>query len=299
MAVSTSDVTDVSRFDPLNPDPWLALFLDTNSYIDESAKAALLRGNASWSRRFFFPVAFPLARLFIAIVKLYRIISPNFPQSCRLLHLSIYYGLKYFVSPDANYLILRHFNIGTENLKFIADNIPGIEIKSTKPLRPRCLEDLIDDTFLIHDLNIFNFVIELNKQLREKNIEITKPDKINFDAISTEPFDIAPMPRKWHNFIDLHTAIELYTPLYALFLSDADFWRASNSLQLDQTIALYIAKILDKPETVVLVNNKHPMIPLFILAAGYRLMLHGHDAEALHGLLRKMKQNQDTIAISL
>jgi hypothetical protein len=291
--MATSPIADVNQFDPLNPDPWLALFLDTNSYIDESAKMALLRGNASWCRRFFFPVAFPLARLLIGIVKLFRILSPNYPQSSRLLHLSIYYGLKYFVSPDANYLIVRHFNIGTENLRFIADNIPGIEIETTKPLRPKCLEDLIDDTFLIHDLNIFNFVIELNRHLREKNIEITKPDKINFNAISTEPFEIAPMPNKWHNFIDLHTAIELYTPLYALFLSDADFWRATNSLQLDQTIAIYISKILNKPETAMLVNNKHPMIPLFILAAGYRLMLHGHDAEALHGMLRKMKQNQN------
>jgi len=294
----SSSVTDVNQFDPLNPDPWLALYLDTNSYIDETAKEALLGGNASWSRRFFFPIAFPVARLFIALVKLFRVLFPNHPQSCRLLHLSIYWGLKYFVSPGANYLIVRHFNIGTENLKFIADNIPGIEIKTTKPLRPKCLEDLIDNTFLIHDLNIYNFIIELNRQLREKNMEVTQPEKINFEAISTEPFDIAPMPNKWHNFIDLHTAVELYTPLYALFLSDADFWRASNSLQLDQTIALYIAKILGKPEAVMLVNNKHPMIPLFILAAGYRLMLHGHDAEALHGLLVKMKKDQSSIAMS-
>lgn len=294
-----TSMLNVEHFDPQNPDPWLALYLDTNSYIEESAKEALLTGNVSWCRRFLFPVAFPLARLCIGIVKLFRILFPNHPQSCRLLHLSIYWGLKYFVSPGANYLILRHFNIGTENLKFIADNIPGIEIKTTKPLRPRSLEDLIDNTFLIHDLNIFNFVIELNKQLREKGIEITKPVKINFDAISTEPFDIAPMPKKWHNFIDLHTAVELYTPLYALFLSDADFWRASNSLQLDQTIALYIAKILGKPETVSLVNNKHPMIPLFILAAGYRLMLHGHDAESLHGMLVKMKKEQTEKAPSI
>jgi hypothetical protein len=286
-------------FDPENPNPWLALYLDTNSDMDESAKRALLNGNASLCRRFLFPVIFPFARLFIALVKLFRIVSPNYPSSSRLLHLSIYWGLKYFVSPDANYLILRHFNIGTENLKFIADNIPGVEIKTTKPLRPRRLEDLIDDTFLIHDLNIFNFVIELNQQVREKKIEIKTPDIINYAAISDEPFEIEPLPSKWHNFIDLHTAIEMYTPLYALFLADADFWRASNSLQLDQTIALYMAKILNKPEVVILVNNKHPMIPLSILAAAYRLMLHGHDAEALHGMLRKVKKDQSAMGISI
>ncbi|MDX1921492.1 MAG: hypothetical protein SFU25_12260 [Candidatus Caenarcaniphilales bacterium] len=283
---------DINKFDPKDPDPWLALYLDSNSFMEDSAKQALLKSNSSWCRRFIFPLVFPIARLFIGIVKLIRIIFPKHPQSSQLLHLTIYWGLKYFVSPEANYMILRHFNIGSENLKFIADNIPGIEIKTVKPLKTLCLEDLIDDTFLIHDLNIFNFVIELNQQLKEKKLEIKTPERINFDSISIEPFEISALPKKWHNFVDLHTAIEVYTPLYALFLSDADFWRASNSLQLDQTIALYISKILEKPEAAMLVNNKHPMIPLFILAAGYRLMLHGHDAEALHGMLRKMKTKQ-------
>ena len=50
--------------------------------------------------------------------------------------------------------------------------------------------------------------------------------------------------RHWLNFADVQTAIEAYTPLYALFLPRADFIRAANSLQLDETIAIYLAKIL-------------------------------------------------------
>ena len=41
-----------------------------------------------------------------------------------------------------------------------------------------------------------------------------------------------------HNVLDLQTAIEIYTPLFALFLSDHDFWRSSNSLQLTRHRAL-------------------------------------------------------------
>ena len=66
------------------------------------------------------------------------------------------------------------------------------------------------------------------------------------------------MPATWHNFLDLQTAIEIYTPLFALFLSDRDFWRSSNSLQLDETIALYVARMFDREAIVGLVNNKHP-----------------------------------------
>ena len=52
--------------------------------------------------------------------------------------------------------------------------------------------------------------------------------------------DAAPLD----NFIDLQTAIELFTPVYQLFLTDNDFWRATNSLQLDETIGLYVATLL-------------------------------------------------------
>jgi len=276
-----------------NPNPWLALYLDSNSYLHDSVKLALLRTTASFSRRFVFAIAMPLSRLALAFVKLFKCISPYWPNSSWLLHHSIYYGLKWFVSPEANYLILRHFNIGSENLKFIERNVPGIVIKSTKPLKPKTLEDLIDDTFLIHDLNIYNFIIELNDQLKTRQQEIGAVTTLDFECVSDDGFgiDIKSLPNKWHNFIDLSTALELYTPLYAFFLTDSDFWRASNSLQLDQTISLYLARVIAKPEMAALVNNRHPMVPDSILGTAFRLMLHGHDAEAMHGLLRRMKRD--------
>jgi Family of unknown function (DUF6999) len=76
-----------------------------------------------------------------------------------------------------------------------------------------------------------------------------------------------------HNVLDLQTAIEIYAPLFAQFLSV--FWRSSNSLQLDETIALYVGRLFDREEIVELVNNKHPMVALSTMEAGFRLMLHG------------------------
>jgi len=51
--------------------------------------------------------------------------------------------------------------------------------------------------------------------------------------------------------------VELYTPLYQLLLSDNDFWRGSNSLQLDETIGIYVSRLLGMPWTPALINNKH------------------------------------------
>ncbi|WP_105102249.1 DUF6999 family protein [Microbulbifer pacificus] len=278
------------RIDRRDPNPWLALYLDRSLPIHEPAKKALLAGNNTWSRRLLLPVVRPLARLSIVLVQLLRIVIPERWNSSRLLHKTIYWGLKYFVRRDANYLILRHFNIGSELLQFIADNIHGVRIESTKPLRPKNLRDLLDDTFLIHDLNIYNFIAELNEQLRRENRDITAAERLDFSAITDGEFELQPGGDHFTNVIDLQTAIEMYTPLYALFLSDHDFWRASNSLQLDETIAIYIGKLLNDGMALSLVSNRHPMVPHSTLQAGFRLMLHGLDAELLHGYLRSLKR---------
>src|SRR5262245_66334510 len=104
------------------------------------------------------------------------------------------------------------------------------------------------------------------------------------------PCPLSEVPDIWTNVIDVQTAIEIYTPLYQLFLTDNDFWRAANSLQLDETVALYVARILNESHHLGLLNNKHPMVPLSTLAAGFRLMLHGLAAETLHATLRERKR---------
>ncbi len=278
--------------DPRDPDPWLALELDQSLPMDKDAKSALLRGQRSWSRRLLLPLVRPIARLSIILVQLLRLVLSEKLQSPWLLHRTIYWGLKYFVSADANRLILRHFNIGTEILCFIADNTGPTEISTTTPLRPRNLEDLLDNTFLIHDLNIFNFIIELNSKVSLDDLPPKALQEIDFGRISDTRFEFEGIPDKWHNILDLQTAIEIYTPLYALLLSDRDFWRASNSLQLDETIAIYVARIFGDSLHLSLVHNGHPTVPFSTLEAGFRLMLHGLDAECLYGYLKARKAEQ-------
>ena len=62
--------------------------------------------------------------------------------------------------------------------------------------------------------------------------------------------------------------------------------------QLDETIALYVARLLGVPTIVALANNKHPLVPLTTLRAGFRLVLHGLSTELLHALLVQAKLAQ-------
>jgi len=279
--------------DPLDPNPWHALYLDQSTPLRPATKRMWLSNSSSLSRQFLLPFAKPISRLMIILVQVIKAFSPIDWRASKVLHKLIVWGLKTFVRADANTLILRHFHVGSEILAFIAGNIPGVEIK-LHPLRPRNLDELLDDVFLQHDINLYNFVISLNLQLKEKNIQIKPVAVPDYSMITDGDFDIEPMKDGFFNFIDLETAIELYTPVYQFFLTDNDFWRATNSLQLDETIGLYAANILNSHAHLVLVNNKHPMVSLITMSSGFRLVLHGLSSEMGHWLLnlRKMEQKK-------
>ncbi|MBW8304660.1 MAG: hypothetical protein K0M78_12140 [Brevundimonas sp.] len=277
--------------DPRDPDPWVALYLDQSVPIDPEAKRCLLGGARSWSRRWLFPVSRPLVILFFCVVKVLRALSPRFPNLNGLLHKTIHWGLRTFGTPETNTLILRHFHVGTELLAFMRINAGAADI-SSHPLRPTRLKDIENNLFLQHDLNVFNFIIELNKRLRAEGREIMPAEVLDFSMISDAFPAFETFPTGMLNKIDVQTAVEFYTPLYALMLPRNDFVRAAHSLQLDETVAIYIARILGTDYHLNFIKNGHPMVALSTLQAGYRLMMHGLDCEALHGWLRTMKARQ-------
>lgn len=281
--------------DPEDPNPWHALYLDNSTPLRPSVKEKWLRDSGSMSRQFFLPFARPFAKFFIILIQIIKALSPIDWRASKIMHRVISFSLKTFVRADANELILRHFHAGSEILAFIAANIPGAKIP-LNPLTPCNLESLNDELILKHDINIYNFIINLNTELRSKNLSIKPipPDQIDYSMISEGEFNIEPMKDGFLNFIDLETAIELYTPFFQFMLTDNDFWRATNSLQLDETIGLYAATIMNSHQLMVLVNNKHPMISLITLQAGFRLVLHGLSTELGHWVLVQKKIEQRT-----
>lgn len=274
-----------------DPDPWLALSLDKVLPISPEAKAALIRDQSSRSRQFLLPLVRPFARAMIVVAQLIHIVTPRWPHAPRLLHRAIAFGMRHFLTPDANRLIFRHFHLGAQVLRFIADNAtPGFR-PSLEPMEPARIDDVRDNLFLKHDLNIYNFMIALNRELDRRGVDIGRVERLDFSAIAPD-LALEPLPNGPFNVIDLQTAIELYTPAYALLLTDRDFWRASNSLQLDETVALYAARLTGEERHLAMVCNRHPLLPLSTLRAGFRLMLHGLSTELLHGFLVEMKARQ-------
>jgi hypothetical protein len=277
--------------DPSDPDPWQSLWLDRSTPLTPAVKEAWLRDSRTVSRQFLLPFVRPLARVTIVLLQVVKTVMPSWLASSRLLHRLLARALAIFATPEANWLILRHFWIGSENLAFLKANILGADIP-LNPLLPKDLPDLRDDLFIQHDLNLFNFITNLNLALqRVGKHEIEAVKELDFSMISDDGhFPIAPQNDGWLNKIDLQTCIDLFTPIYQLFLTDRDFWRSVHSLQLDETIGLYAAKVLQRPDALILVSNKHPLVIPATWSAGYRLVLHGLASEMLHALLVETKR---------
>ena len=278
------------HYDPRDPNPWLALYLDQSTPLPDHVKQAWLKDSETPSRQFLLPFVRPIARTLIVLIQVFKVVVPRNWAASKFLHFMLATGLKYCVRPEANWLVLRHFHLGSQILEFIARNSP-VKVE-TSPLKPEKLDDLKDELFLKHDLNLFNFVIGLGKALRDENKKLDVVEEPDFSMICEPDVSLDAMPRGKMNGIDLQTAIEMFTPTYQLFLTDNDFWRAANSLQLDETIGLYAATILNSPQHLVLLNNKHPLVPMSTLRAGNRLVLHGLSTEMLHALLMDLKQAQ-------
>jgi len=287
----SDSILDINKHDKRDPNPWLALYLDNSIPINDTTKRALMADNNSRSARYLMPVISLFSKISMFFLHIFKFFFPRLFDSPKTLHLILAWGLKNFVSKNANLLIFRHFHVGSEILEFIVANIPGVETK-TSPLKPLNFDDIKENIFLDHDLNLYNFVINLNQELKEKGIEIKQAITLNTDMITVDQFDHIEFPDKWTNILDLRSAIELFTPFYQLFLTSNDFVRASNSLQLDETIAIYTSKIMGTPGHLGLVNNKHPMVPVSTYNAAYNLVLHGLAAETLHEILVEIKQGK-------
>ena len=142
--------------------------------------------------------AAPAGRGLLILVGLLRTLVPRALTSSSLLHRLIYFGLRHFVSPQANFLILRHFHLGSNVVGFLAAN-SGTRV-STLPLRPLEPADVKDHLFLQHDLNLYNFVISLNAELNAQGRGLSPPARIDFDAIDETPIAFGRFPRGPLNF---------------------------------------------------------------------------------------------------
>lgn len=204
----------------------------------------------------------------------------------RLLQSTICWFMKWFVTPEANFLILRHFWTESNIINFIIANSKNRHLEPVT-LYPTRIRDLIDQTFVDHDVVLFNAIYDLGSTEVEE-WPVPK-EQLDFSTMRDMTLEYDPSIRKWTQFLDFETAHELFKALFCLLLTANEYERSINSLQFDQTLAMRVGRIVGDAEVASMAANVYPMFIVGPLHLSQRFVMHGLFTEHLHAYLERLR----------
>lgn len=202
----------------------------------------------------------------------------------RLLQWTINFFLKWFVTPEANALILRHMWIESQVLNFIVRNSRRAGEVGEVRLFPVVIDDMMRDNFIHHDRELFRVLAELGDAEEE---EWPRPhEEVDFSAIEPIAYQLA--PRRWTQVVDFETAHELFKTTFCLLLRADEYEAALNSLQFDQSMCRRVGAILGDPHLDQLAYNRFPLVLHHTNAVSERFVYHGVTLEHLYARLTRL-----------
>jgi hypothetical protein len=204
----------------------------------------------------------------------------------KLLQGTICWFMEWFVTPEANVLILRHFWTESNAINFIISNTPGAKAELIT-LYPRKIWDLMRASFLDHDVVLFNALYDLGS-INDKPWPIAA-EQLDFSTVRDIEIDVDPTQKKWTQFLDFETAHELFKALFCILLKSDEYERSINSLQFDQTLALRISRITGDPLVASMAGNAFPLLLVGPLHLSYRFVMHGLFTEHLNAYLVQLR----------
>ena len=272
--------------DRRDPSVWDALYLDGAMPLDPAAKAYMVKDLQSWSRQYLLIPIKLIANLGLAVIMTVKRLLPFQFRSYTLMHRMAVWFLNTFTTPEACYLIVRHFSIGSNIVNFLIDNGPDPAIERSN-LYPRTVEDLADNAFMEHDLVLYNFVLDYHKAQQRFPEWLAKVHQQGLDFSSVQPVqvDIDFTKRGWLQVLDLESALELFKICYSLFVTSDEFERAVLSLQFDESFALYFSRVTGDYSWNHAITNRHPLAPNSPFTSAHSLLLHGLVSEYLNRYL--------------
>ena len=214
-----------------------------------------------------------------------RLPLPQF-SAHSLLQKVICWFCRNFVSVEANQLILRHYATESNVLNFLADNSPG-DSPTRVSLYPDSVDDMIIDSFVDHDQELFRMIKELGyweppiKPLAKEDLSWE-----NWRSVDTESY-VAPAKRT--QIFDFESSHALFMCLFCLLLTREEYRDAINGFNLDHSIAIRIGEIVGEPSMVEMAYNKYPMYLVGPWNLGQRFLMHGFFTEYAYAKLETIR----------
>jgi hypothetical protein len=230
-----AEVATVRIMETDGPGIFDALRGDPTFHFDRHALDLLESDQKRWSYRFFRPVARLMSRLAVAVITAGKRVLPfQFSNHDLLDRLGIWF-LSNFVSQEGGELLLRHFVIETNVLAFIAANTGNDQ----PTLRPSDLEDLDDNAVIVHDLNLYQLLSDLDGR------PLPRPDWLDYSMLDVGPIEVSRTRRVLR--LDLETGMCMMNIAFCLLTTSDEYRRAVHSLQLDESLLAILAELTEDP----------------------------------------------------
>ncbi|MDA8842919.1 hypothetical protein N9O19_01230 [Euryarchaeota archaeon] len=263
-----------------------ALSGDDSLPLDSAAKEYWLKDLQNPLRVVVLPTLKILLSATLHITYYLKRLSPIQWRAHRFLQWQICFFMKHFVRPEANILILRHFQTESNLLNFVIDN-SGKEGVDAVNIYPKEIQDLMVQTFVHHDQGILMTMRDLGKMDGE-NWPIAEKD-LSWENWNPIRLDYAPEKKKWTQFLDFETAHELFKTTFCFWLTAKEYEAAINSFQFDHSVGLRMDEIIGAANFADLAYNRFPMILVGPTGLSYRFLMHGFFVEHAHAHLERMR----------
>jgi hypothetical protein len=215
---------------------WL---LDPTLPLDGEVGALLLADRARPSRRWLLGPSRPASRLAVAVVRAFKVLAP---RSCshRLLDVLCLGFLRRAVAPESTALLLRHFQVETALVDFLAANLaPGAATRVS--LRPTTIRELDGGVVLAHDDHLYRCLAELGAAVGPGGL-VGDAHRLAAHVVDASMLHLLPVDpdgawpaRRWLS-LDLETALCWMNVAFCALTTRAEYERAVHSLTLDASV---------------------------------------------------------------
>lgn len=218
-----------------------ALRADPATPLSERTAELLHADLQRWTRRYLRPLARVISALAVwLIVAVKRVLPFQFASYDLLDRLGVWF-LRRCVSREGAELLLRHFVVETQLIRFVARN-SGLHGVTEPDLVPTKLEGLLGHAVIRHDVNMYRLIIETGERLRAAGA-------FRCERRAAPDFTMLQLPRiePERGFrlvnLDLGTALCFMNIPFALLTTEDVYEQAVNSFQLDEPLLSHLADI--------------------------------------------------------
>ena len=284
------------RLSPL-PDIWGALRADPMLLVDRKALEIQLKDAQRWTRKYLLPwIRFGcLSTIFI--VRILRRLSPIQFQSQWILNVVSIFFAKHIISPEALYLLIRHFHVESNLINFVARNAggTGIEEAGNKPDSANDLGDVDGvNATILHDANMFNFIIDLGHSEGANLTDQIPLEKIDFSSLEFAEPEINTKGRFLN--LDFESTLYMIVAFMTTFLHEDTAESAANSLELDESLLHIIANYTGDERFRNWAQLKFPNYIQWPKDVGRSLFLHILALEYSHTRLLQLQEKQAALS---